>query len=423
MLKDIVLRQKQEKEQLLSLSYIERTKGREAKKWLDSDLIKVVLGPRRAGKSVFSLMLLKSRPFIYFNFDDEILTGTNGMNLDELMKELHAAYGKTKTMLFDEIQNLPSWELFVNRLHRQGYNLILTGSNAKLLSRELATALTGRHIPIEIMPFDFKEFLRAKNYQIGRQYQTLPQKRAEILKLMEDYLLSGGFPEVVVKGLNTKEYLDILFDSLLFKDVVKRHKVKFSTQIDNLASYLINNFCNYYSLRKLVSVLNFRSGVTVEKYTGYLEEAYVVFSLRRYSAKAGERIKSPRKIYVVDNGFVEAKAVQHSPDKGRLMENLVFTELIKRGLKYNRDLFYYKTRNDREVDFVFKKGTIVDKLMQVSYQTGDLDIEQREIKGLIEASEELNVNKLTVLTWDEEKRVERNKQIINFVPLWKWLVG
>ncbi|NCN22220.1 hypothetical protein AUJ27_02995 [Candidatus Falkowbacteria bacterium CG1_02_37_44] len=423
MLKDIILRQKQEKERLLSLSYIERTKIREAKKWLSSDLIKVIFGPRRAGKSVFSLMLLKNQPFMYFNFDDEILTDSNGINLDELMKGLHTGYGETKTILFDEIQNLPSWELFINRLHRQGYNLILTGSNAKLLSHELATALTGRHIPIEIMPFDFKEFLRAKNYQIDQEYQTLPQKRAEILNLMETYLLNGGFPEIVVKGMDPKGYLEVLFDSLLFKDVVKRHKVKFSTQIDNLGSYLINNFCNYYSLRKLVSVLNFRSGVTAEKYTGYLEEAYVIFSLHRYSVKAGERIKSPKKIYVVDNGFIWAKAIQHSPDRGRLMENLVFTELIKRGFKYNHDLFYYKTRNNREVDFVLKKGTIIDELMQVFYQTGDPAIEQRETKGLLEASEELHVDKLTVLTWDEEKRVERNKKIINFVPLWKWLLN
>ena len=167
MLKNIVLKQKQEKERFLPLPFIERTKAEEAKKWLSSDLIKVVLGPRRAGKSVFSLMLLKNRPFMYFNFDDESLASMGGVSTDELVKELHAVYGNTKNILFDEIQNLPNWELFVNRLHREGYNLMLTGSNARLLSMELATALTGRHIPIEILPFNFKEFLRGKHFQIS----------------------------------------------------------------------------------------------------------------------------------------------------------------------------------------------------------------------------------------------------------------
>ncbi len=361
MLKDIVLKQKSEKERLLSLKYIERTKGHFAKKWLDSDLIKVILGPRRAGKSVFSLMLLKDRPFMYFNFDEESLNGNTAISTDELMKELHAVYGKTKTILFDEIQNLPNWELFTNRLQREGYNLILTGSNANLLSKELATALTGRHMPIEILPFDFKEFLAAKNHRLSREYKNLPLQQGELLKLMETYLLTGCFPEIVVKNLDAKGYLEVLFDSLLFKDVVKRHKVKFSMQIDNLSSYLINNFSNYYSLRKLKEVLNLKSVTTIEKYVRYLEEAYALFSVLRYSAKAVERIKSPKKIYVVDNGFIGAKAVQHSPDFGRLMENLIFIELIKRGCQPNRNLFYYKTRNNREVDFIIKKGAADDE--------------------------------------------------------------
>lgn len=159
MLKTTVLKQRQEKERLLSLPYIERTKEKEAEKWLNSDLIKVVLGSRRAGKSVFSLMLLKDRQFTYFNFDDESLPGEKKLNLDKLMSELRQAYGDTKYILFDEIQNLSKWELFVNRLHRGGYNLVLACFNARLLSKELATALTGRHIPIQILPFDFSEIL------------------------------------------------------------------------------------------------------------------------------------------------------------------------------------------------------------------------------------------------------------------------
>lgn len=422
MLKDVVLKQKQEKEQLLLNSYIERTQSQFAHEWLDSKLIKVILGPRRAGKSIFSFMLLKERPCMYFNFDYEILTKKEGLDADELLRELHTTYGDVKTIFFDEIQNLPHWELFANRLQREGYNLVLTGSNAQLLSQELATALTGRHIPIEILPFDFSEYLQARKYIPSPEYHSLPQQRGELLKLMEEYVLHGGFPEVVVNNLNPKGYLDVLLDSLLFKDVIKRHKVRFSMQIDSLSSYLINNFSSPYSLRKIQSILALKSITTTEKYTSYLEEAYVIFSLLRYSAKVGERIRSPKKAYVVDNGFVSAKAVQHSPDMGKLVENLVFTELVKRGCRPNRDLFYYKTRNDREVDFVLKNGNTVTELMQVSYQMQNPDTEQREVKALTEAAGELGATKLTVITWNEKRTIEKDGMTIQVVSLLDWLL-
>ena len=368
------------------------------------------------------MAFLRPSSFMYFNFDDEFLATSGGISTDELMKELHAAYGKTKTILFDEIQNLPAWELFVNRLHREGYNLVLTGSNARLLSKELATALTGRHIPIEILPFDFKEFLRAKNFQTNPNDRYLPQKHGELLKLLDDYLVNGGFPEVVVSNLDPKDYLEVLFDSLLFKDVVKRHKVKFSTQIGNLGSCLINNFASLYSLRKLQASLNLKSVSTTEKYTKYLEEAYLIFSLLRYSPKSVQRIKSPKKVYAVDNGFVSAKAIQNSPNKGKLMENLVFAELVKRGVKPNFALFYYKTRNDREVDFVVKNGTKIVELIQVCYETDISGAEQREIKALLEAAEELKPEKLIVLTWDEKREIMQDGKNIIFKPLWEWLL-
>jgi len=344
------------------------------------------------------------------------------VSTDELMKELHSVYGNIKNILFDEIQNLPAWELFVNRLHREGYNVVLTGSNSRLLSKELATALTGRHIPIEILTFDFKEFLRAKNFQIDPEYGSLPQKHGELLKLMEEYLINGGFPEVVVSNLDPKDYLEVLFDSLLFKDVVKRHRVKFSTQISNLGSHLVNNFASFYSLRKLQVMLNLKSITTTEKYTKYLEEAYLIFSLFLYSPKSEQRIKSPRKVYVVDNGFISAKAIQHSPDKGKLMENMVFIELVRRGIKPNRELFYYKTRNNREVDFMVKNGTKVVELIQVCYEAKNLEVEQREVNALLEASKELKVKKLIILTWDDKRQIEQDGVSVCFKPLWEWLL-
>jgi len=422
MLKATVSKQKLDKERLLSLPYVERTKEKDALKLVSSDLIKVILGPRRAGKSVFALMLLKDQSFAYFNFDDESLPGEEGIDLDELMTELKLAYGETKYILFDEIQNLPKWELFVNRLHRAGYNLVLTGSNASLLSKELATHLTGRHIPIEILPFNFTEVLKAKQYEISAEKLLLPEEKAKLLGYMTQYMTNGGYPEVVTKGVDPRGYLDVLFDAVLFKDVVKRHKVRFSEQIDNLGSYLINNVSSQYGPKKLANVLGFKSQVTLENYLGYLTEAYLVFSLKRHSTKAGMRLRSSKKTYVVDNGFVTAKAVQHSPNNGKLMENLVFTELVKKGNEPNRELFYYKTRNDREIDFVLKKGYEVAELIQVAYDSTGQDVEGREVKALVEAGKELNVTNLTVLTWNEKREVKKDDMTISFKPLWEWLI-
>ncbi|MBP9760309.1 MAG: ATP-binding protein [Candidatus Pacebacteria bacterium] len=423
MLKDTILKQKQDKERLLSLSYIERTKEKDAQKWVSSDLIKVILGPRRAGKSVFALMLLRNSSFAYFNFDDESIQGEKTIDLDELMTELKVVYGETPYLLFDEIQNLPNWELFVNRLHRAGYNLVLTGSNASLLSKELATHLTGRHVPIEILPFSFREFLKARQYEVSLDTLALPEEKAILFGHLQQYMVGGGYPEVVTKGVDPQGYLDVLFDAVLFKDVVKRHRVRFSEQIDDLGSYLLNNFSCQHSPKKLADVLGFKSQITLEHYLGYLAEAYAVFYLKRYSTKVGVRLRSPKKTYVVDNGFITAKAVQHSPNTGKLMENLVFTELVKRGNEPNRDLFYYKTRNDREIDFVLKKGHAVVELMQVAYDSTHAEVEKREVKALLEAGKELHCMNFTVLTWNEKREIRREGVTISFIPLWEWLTG
>lgn len=423
MLKSTIAKQKTDKERLLSLSYVDRSKQKDAEKWLSSDLIKVILGPRRAGKSVFALMLLKGQSFAYFNFDDESLPGEEKIDLDELMTELKLAYGDTKYILFDEIQNLPKWELFANRLHRGGYNLVLTGSNASLLSKELATHLTGRHIPIEILPFDFTEVLKAKQYEINLDKLLVPDEKAKLLEYLTQYMTNGGFPEIVTKGVDPRGYLDVLFDAVIFKDVVKRHKIRFSEQISNLGSYLINNVSSQYGTKKLANVLKFKSEVTLENYLNYLTEAYLLFPLRQHSTKVGVRLRSSKKAYVVDNGFVTAKAVQHSPDTGKLMENLVFAELVKRGYQPSRELFYYKTRNDREVDFVLKKGYQVTQLMQVCYDLTNPDVEQREVKALLEAGKELSVSHLVILTWNEGREITKDNVTIHVMPLWKWLLG
>ena len=420
MIKDIVLQHKIEKEKFLSKDYILREKLVFAKKNLETDLIKIITGPRRTGKSVFSILLLKDRNFAYLNFDDENLLKIK--NYDEIIKAIFEVYPKSEFIFFDEIQNLKNWELFVNKLHRRGYNLILTGSNAKLLSKELGTVLTGRYIPIEILPFSFKEFLTAKKFKIKKEYFEMPENKGRILNYLDEYLKNGGFPEVAVKNLDPNDYLETLFDAILFKDVVKRYRVRFPQKIYDLSSYLVSNFSSEFSFTKLKNILGFRSVVTVQNYLRYLEEAYLVFILNRFSFKVKEQIKTPKKIYLIDNSFISAKSFQFSQNFGKLMENLVFTEFLRREYKANKNLFYYKTRNGKEIDFILKKGMKVEKLVQVCYDANNSETRKRELAALVEASKELNCNNLEIITWEEEKEEKFKNEKIKFIPLWKWLL-
>jgi len=420
MIKDVLLKQKKEFEDLLEKQYVNRQQTVNVKKYIENDLVKVVIGPRRAGKSRFSAHLLKEKMPAYVNFDDERLVKID--DYDELIKELHALYGEKKYLFFDEIQNLPNWELFINKLHRQGYNILLTGSNAKLLSKELATSLTGRHIPIEIMPFNFKEYLLAKDFVFNDKEMVIPETKGKLLHHLSNYQTNGGFPELVVKKLEPKGYLDTLLDSLVFQDIVKRHRLRMSESIYNLEVFLLNNFASELSYRKIANQLGFTSVLTLQKYVKYLEEAFLVYILSRYSHKAGERLSSPKKAYLVDNGYIAAKAIQYSPNHGRLMENLVFSELLKMGHEPSRDLFYYKTRNAKEVDFILREGLNVKTLIQVVYSIDEMGTKQREVKALLEASDELKCDDLIVLTWDYKGEEIYDAKKINFVPLWKWLM-
>lgn len=413
--------QKKELEKKLNIKYVERTQIFKSKKTIDNDLIKVVLGPRRAGKSVFCWLLLKDKHFAYLNLEDDNLQ-INKINSIDLLQQLFTVYGETKYLLFDEIQNLEKWELFINRLHREGYNLVITGSNAKLLSKELATHLTGRHIPIELMPFNFQEFLLAKNFQLEIEKLKDPEIKRNFMSLLEIYMLNGGYPEIVLKDNSPQEYFDTLYDALLFKDVIKRYKVRFFPLIEDLGIYLINNVCCEFSFRKISKVLNFKNIATLQKYVNYFEEAYIISTMGRYSFKTSERLSLPKKVYTVDNGYITAKAVQFSNNQGKLLENMIFTELLKKGFKPNHDLFYYKTRNQKEIDFVTRENLKITSLIQVAYSLHDDKTKKREIKALLEASKELDCDNLIILTWDNEAiQIEKGKQI-KFIPVWKWLL-
>jgi len=413
MTKDIIILQKRELDQKLKELYVPR----EAKfKEIKSNLIKVVIGPRRAGKSSFSIHCLsKLSEFGYVNFDDEKLVDVADYN--EIINAVDSVYNNPKYLLLDEIQNLAKWELFVNRLQRQGYNLIITGSNSNLLSSELSTHLTGRYSSALIFTFSFKEFVK---------YGGKELTEVETKERLNSYLELGGYPEPLVKNLNYKEYLSTLLDSIIYKDIIKRHKIRSAQGIEDLSSYLISNIAKDYSYNTLIQVTKCKSVHTVEKYLKYLEESFVLFKLNRFSFKVKEQINSPKKIYCFDNGFINAKAFKISRDIGRIYENTVAIELKKREMAGGAKVFYWKNREQQEVDFVVKKNAKIGQLIQVCYNLDDLAVQKREIRALILASKELKCGNLLVITNDYEIEKDEEwfgiKRKIKFIPLWKWLL-
>ncbi|NLE03206.1 MAG: ATP-binding protein [Crenarchaeota archaeon] len=415
MLRDVILNQKNELKRVQNETYIERDIEPFS---FEHNLIKIVTGPRRAGKSFFILHTLKkTKNFGYANFDNEALVTLN--NYDDLIAEIERVYEKPEILFFDEIQNLPRWELFVNRLQRQGYNIVITGSNSKLLSNELATHLTGRHIPTTVLTFSLKEYLRARNIDLEKL--TINQRENMLL----DYIQSGGYPETILKKLDTNQYLEILFESILYKDIIKRYHLRKGPDIEKLATYLLSNLASEVSYFSLAKAIGIKSSITIQKYCNFLEEAYLIFTIDRFSYKT-KQSKQNKKMYCYDNGLIKAKAFQASPNIGKLFENCIAIHLKRKEIEKQIELYYWRNQQGQEVDFVIKKGTKIHELIQVCYKIENEKTKQREIRALLNAAKELNCNKLTILTLRENKTEQQewygNKATITYIPFEKWLL-
>lgn len=405
-MKTTILNQRAERDELLSRPYQQRHTKYDADELLQNQLIKLITGPRRVGKSVFALLMLQGKNFAYLNFDDNQLLEKWDENL--AMSALDDVYPDYDFMLLDEIQNLPDWDLWVSKLYRRGKNLIITGSNANMLSSEMATVLTGRYLQIEMLPFSLDETMRWKNISPDREEQT-----AQAIVLADDYMRNGGYPETIPARGITKNYLSTLFDSILLKDVAQRHNVRNTTDLYNLATYLLSNFCNPISANELAGELGLSSVATTKKFCDYLNEPYLFFYLPRFNNKLKLMNKAPKKVYVVDNGFVQSTAFNLSENLGRLLENQVFVELLRRGYIPGQTLFYYRTRNDKEIDFVTRKGTKVEQLIQVCYDMTSEKTRKRELDALVEAAEELHCDNLLVITNNQEEEIEwKDKGIV-----------
>ena len=415
MVRKILIDQREElEERIKGKKIVERECLKIFKEYARSSLVKVTMGVRRCGKSFLTYLLLKDRVFGYVNFDEDILLKVRS---NQIISALHEIYGGNMNVIFlDEVQNYDGWELFINKLNRSGYDVFVTGSNAKLLSKELATHLTGRHISLELFPFSFGEYL------IGSKIKINPEtsKGKGIIKNeLKNYMVGSGFPEVIVENENPRIYLRELYRHIVEKDIILRYNIRYKETFKEIALTVMSNFSNLISFNKLKKQFSLGSEHTVKNYISYLEEAYLVFTLKKFSYKPREIEQAPKKIYSIDTGFLVNVAHITMENLGRLMENLVAIELKRRG----KEIYYWKDYQGREVDFVVKDGLNVKELIQVCYDIEDLSTKNRELRALVKASKELKCKNLKVITWDYEAKEEFKNREIEFRPLWKWLLG
>ncbi|MHA1776148.1 MAG: hypothetical protein DRO88_04150 [Promethearchaeia archaeon] len=399
---------------------------------LERGIAIIIMGVRRSGKSTFAHQLLHSSisndidnsnkeiKYGYINFDDERLgdLGTDGFQ--EILAAVHSIYGKVSTLLLDEPQNQPKWEMFVNRLLRRKYTILITGSNSSLLSSELSTHLTGRFLRYDLFPFSFQEYLTLKQFDF-QGYSD--EQIGTIMHHLKDYLDSGGFPEVF-KYHDAPRYLRDLFNSILMKDIVYRYRIHKPNELEKIAYYFLSTPASYYTYSRLAGSLGMNKNL-IATYLDYLEKAYLFFSLSIYSKRYKTQHRSPRKIYSVDLGLNAKIGFRTESNITRQIENLVFLELKRRSIQYERpfEIYYWKSPEQYEVDFVIKFGTKITQLIQVCYMINSDKIRNREEKGLLKANEELECEKMLLITWDEEQIVKRKEKSIEYIPLWKWLLN
>ena len=385
----------------------------------DSNLAQVVIGVRRCGKSTMCMKSLMSRgvKFAYINFDDERLEGLQTSDLSRVIEALYIVYGEFQYLFLDEIQNVDGWPLFVNRLLRQRLHIVLTGSNAKLLSNELMTHLTGRHNEIDLFPFSFAEYVS----YLKLDTQSLSTRSTALLQnALAEYLRHGGMPELLHEK-NRQRYITKLMDSIVSRDIARRFKVRNVPALRKMAKYLADNFAQEFVAQNVSEVVGI-SDHTAEKYYTYLKEAFLLQGVPKFSFKSSERNRN-EKVYVVDTAFASEREGTFSMENlGWRLENVIFVELMRRSREVYDNIFYYRDRSF-EVDFIRSSDHEVKELIQVCYDLNSPKTRRREIDGLIKGAVRFRCSKLTIITFDKYEIVELDGLTIQIVPAINWLLG
>jgi len=360
----------------------------------------IVSGIRRCGKSTLLHQYLEQQKedFFYLHFEDIRLYNFQMKDfvlLDKIVEQSGQAI-----LFFDEIQSVKGWELYVRQKLDQRFRVFITGSNASLLSRELGTKLTGRHITKELFPFSFSEFIAFKNITPS-------------MESLEKYMYTGGFPEFV-KNQNP-ETLKTLIDDILYRDIVVRYGIKDASSVKRLLSYLFFNAANLTSPSKLTDIAGVKSSTTVLEYFSYFETSYLISLLPKFSYSAKAQMLSPKKVYVSDTGLIRAGAILLSENYGYFLENMIFIHLRRQ----TKELYYFN-ENNRECDFVCLENGRVKNLLQVCWEL-NTDNEEREIKGLLNAMTFFNLTKGTIVTANQQDVIYIDGFEIEVAPAWKFL--
>jgi predicted AAA+ superfamily ATPase len=372
--------------------------------------IVVITGIRRCGTSTLMRQLSEQySDFLYINFDDDRLMDFSLADFPSLMLIFEKTCPGTKVIFIDEIQNVAGWERFIRRIHDEGYKVFLTGSNANLLSAELGTHLTGRYSKITLYPFSFREFLRYKSVSTDRITEN---KKAAILAEFDRYLSGGGFPEFLKYG--DPEYLKRIYDDILYRDILSRFGIREVKGFRHLAHYLFTNTANAASYNALKNMLGFKSVVSVRDYVGFLEEAYLIFEIFRYDFSLKKQHVNEKKLYCIDTGLRNAVAFRFSEDKGRLLENLVLIELLRRG----KAVYFFKS--PKECDFITEEKGKITGAIQVCYELSR-ENRDRELGGLAGAITAHDLPDGIILTYNQEEIIHHGDAVVHVLPVWKWL--
>jgi len=395
----------------------------------------VYIGVRRSGKSVFMFQLIKRlldagiprQNILYLNFFDDRLYSLQHENPGVILEAYFSLYPEKKSTekvycFFDEIQVVSGWEPFIDRLMRtEKCEVTLTGSSAQMLSKEIATQMRGRALSWEIFPFSFREFLDFKGIISDGPLST--KKRLTIQKAFEEYWETGGFPEVV--GLDRMLRIKIhqeYFNAMLFRDLVERHDIAHPKAVKDLAHWLVENTAALYSINNLTGYLKSLGHnapkSAISDYLEWFDDAYILFTVRIFDASLARANTNPKKIYFIDHALVTSVSSGILVNSGHLLENLVFIALRR----ITPDIFYYKNKSGREVDFIAQRPDRSRILVQVCESMADPQTRKREITALSEAMTELGLTEGSIVSRKDEEQLHVESGIINVVPVWRFLL-
>jgi len=380
----------------------------------------ILSGIRRSGKSTIQRMmqveLFKTNNYAdyYFNFDDERLVKFQVSDFQTLLEVFIELFGDQPRFYFDEIQNIEGWERFVRRLYEQGKKIYITGSNARLLSKELGTHLTGRHIQLEVFPLSFFEIMRYKCPEIFSKKALSTTDIGMILHHFANYLKNGGIPEYV--EFETTEYLKDLLEGILYRDIIVRYKIQDEKALRETVYYLASNIGKEFSYTNLAKTVGVSSPHTIANYCDYLEQCYLCFFICRYSHSLQKQIQSNKKCYMIDPALIRITGFRVSEDRGRILENIVFLHL-RMNMK---EIYFHKEK--RECDFVVRAGNRIVQAIQVTTNLSDLEVKKRETEGLIEAMKAYDLQEGIILTENESDTIAIEEFRISVLPIWKWLL-